>query len=112
MKISYDGLFDKCATFMCGDIEENTPVKVSENCTVAAAASDEEFCGVVAGVRNGMCAVKMNGAVTLGYTGNAPALGFTQLSADGNGGVKSASSGIMRLVVEVDEQAATVTFIM
>ena len=48
--------------------------------------------------------------VTAGYTGGAPALGWSGLAADGAGGVKSSESGREFLVVDVDTSAQTVTF--
>jgi hypothetical protein len=48
--------------------------------------------------------------VTAGYTGSAPALGWSGLAADGSGGVKTSETGREYLVVDVDTDAQTVTF--
>lgn len=69
-------------------------MKVSANGTVAACAAGDDFCGMVLSVGRGgdACAVALGGMVTAGYTvpaeGAAPALGWSGLSADGEGGVR------------------------
>ena len=56
------------------------------------------------------------GMVTAGYTvpeaGAAPALGWSGLSADGEGGVQADADGSTHLVVDVDTTAKTVTFVL
>ena len=58
----------------------------------------------------------MGGMVTAGYTvpaeGAAPALGWSGLSADGEGGVQADADGSTHLVVDVDTTAKTVTFVL
>lgn len=54
--------------------------------------------------------------VTAGYTvpeaGAAPAVGWSGLSADGEGGVQADVDGSTYLVVDVDTTAKTVTFVL
>ena len=51
--------------------------------------------------------------VTAGYTGDAPALGWSGLSADSSGGVKkNDAAGRKYLVVDVDTDGQTVTFVL
>lgn len=61
-------------------------------------------------------AVALGGMVTAGYTvpaeGAAPALGWSGLSADGEGGVQADADGSTYLVVDVDTTAKTVTFVL
>ncbi len=57
-----------------------------------------------------MRACRCKGFVKTPYSGTAPALGYTALAADGNGGVKAASSGPLRLVLELDTTKKTVGF--
>ena len=54
--------------------------------------------------------MQVKGFVKTPYSGTAPALGYTALAADGNGGVKAASSGPLRLVLELDTTKKTVGF--
>ena len=58
------------------------------------------------------CAVQVSGFVTVGYSGDAPALGRVCLAADGNGGVKSAGDGVACLAADVDTTAKTVTILL
>ena len=52
--------------------------------------------------KGGYAGVQVKGFVKTPYSGTAPALGYTALAADGNGGVKAAPSGPLRLVLELD----------
>ena len=112
----YDGIGRWAATFACsGEVEEGEVVKVSGSGTVSACAAGERFGGVVLAVgRDGAaCSVALGGLVTAGYTGSAPAAGWTELTADGSGGVKTvgaSDAGREVLVVDVDTAAQTVTF--
>ena len=111
MKSSYEGIGQWAATFACGDIAEGQVVKISGNGEVAACADGDQFCGVVISIGHDKqaCAVAMGGLVTVPYTGTAPALGWTGLAADANGGIKAAE-GHEYMVVDVDENGQTITF--
>ena len=114
MSFSFDGIGQWAATFACGEVQEGTMVKVSDNAKVAACAAGDAFCGQVISVaKDGMaCAVALGGMVTASYTGTAPKVGFATLSADGSGGVKADTAGRSHLVTAVDTTAKTVTFAM
>ena len=61
------------------------------------------------------CTVQMGGFAAVGYSGAAPALGYTALAADGLGGVQSAGEaegGVSRWVVDRDESGKTVTILL
>mgnify|MGYP001539022846 CR=1 FL=1 len=109
---------DSMDGFACDDLAEGELVKVSANGTVAACAAGDDFCGMVLSVGRGgdACAVALGGMVTAGYTvpaeGAAPALGWSGLSADGEGGVQADADGSTYLVVDVDTTAKTVTFVL
>ena len=85
---------------------------------VSACAAGEAFCGVViSAARDGAaCSVALGGMLTAAYSGAAPALGWTTLTADGSGGVKAEvgeqESGVRALAVEVDTAGKYVTFIL
>ena len=112
----YGGIGRWAATFTCsGEVDEGAVVKLSGSGTVSACAAGEKFGGVVisAARDKAACAVALGGLVTVGYTGAAPAAGWTALTADGSGGVKTAGeSDAVRevLVVDADTAAQTVTF--
>lgn len=129
MKVSYEGIGQWAATFACGQVAEGEMVKISGNGTVSACADGDDFCGqaLSVGRDGGACAVALGGMVTAGYTGTtAPALGWTSLAADGNGGVQAVSgskqtgsegaqaavAGRSYLVVDVDTSGKTVTFVL
>ena len=115
MSISYEGIGAWCATFAAGTgAEEGKVVKASANGTVSKCAANDGFCGVVQSVsRDGeACTVALGGMVQAAYTGTAPALGWSGLSANGTGGVKADSVGHSYLVVDVDSTGGTVTFVL
>lgn len=112
MKVSYEGIGQWAATFACQGVGEGEMVKVSGSGEVSACQAGDEFCGMALSVSRGgdACAVALGGMVTVGYSGDKPALGWCGLQADGSGGVAANDSGIRRLVVDVD--ADTVTFVL
>ncbi|WP_298033623.1 hypothetical protein [uncultured Dysosmobacter sp.] len=112
MKVSYEGIGQWAATFACSQTAEGQMVKVSGSGVVSGCAAGDSFCGQVLSVgRDGIaCAVALGGMVTAGYTGTAPAVGWSGLSANGQGGVQADAAGRTYLVVDVDESGGTVTF--
>ena len=115
MKSSFEGIGQWAATFACAeDVAQGQMVKVSSNGTVTACADGEKFVGQAAAVgRDGAaCSVVLGGMVTAAYIGTAPALGWSGLSANGSGGVKTDASGREHMVVNVEESTMMVTFVM
>ena len=113
MSISFQGIGQVCATFLCGTVEEGQLVKVSGRGTVAACGDGDNFCGVAVCKKDDACAVQVAGFVTVGYTGTVPAVGWSALAANGSGGVKSVSTGGQTLlVVDADTTAKTVTILL
>ena len=114
MNYSYEGIGQWTATFSGEAAVEDQVVKVSDSKTVGPCQSGDGFCGVVQSVsRDGeACTVALGGMVQAAYTGTAPALGWSGLSANGTGGVKADSVGHSYLVVDVDSTGGTVTFVL
>jgi len=115
MKLSYQGIGQWAATFACDKAAEGELVKVVGNGTVGACGDGEAFCGQVVSVsRDGTaCTVALGGMAVAAYSGDAaPALGWSGLSSDGNGGVKADAGGRSYLVVDVNEDARTITFVL
>ena len=113
MYYSYEQIGTVCATFSC------TPeVKVGQVChmfgnnCVCMADVDSDFDGVIVGRRELCAAVVVRGFVTVPYTGVPPFVGNTRLRADGTGSVHVANEGKSYLVVNVDTDNQTVTFLM
>ena len=114
MKNSFEGIGQWAATFACGkDLVEGQVVKLSGGGTVGTCADGDDFCGVAVVVDDdGVCTVIMGGMVTVPCSGSVPALGWSGLSADGAGGVKSSSAGQKYRVVDVDATGKMVTFVL
>ncbi|MBP3697807.1 MAG: hypothetical protein J6J45_09730 [Clostridia bacterium] len=111
MSVAFGGFHNETATFkVTEEISKGTPVKISDNATVAACGEGDEFCGIIAGGDNAYAAVQIYGEVTAKFSGTAPELGYTALVA-GADGVKAGGSREY-LVVAIDEAAGTVTFLM
>ena len=114
MNFSYEGIGQWAASFGCEEVKEGTPVKMTEAKTVGTCADGDGFCGVAVSVDKDSkaCAVALGGMVTVGFTGSAPAIGWSGLSAAGEDGVKADEAGRSYLVVDVDESAGMVTFVL
>ena len=111
MSVSYNGFNEKAITFRTKEkIADNTFVKISANDTVAACASGDVFCGIVATGDNKHATVLTNGTVTVPYTGTAPTLGYCNLVANGTGGVSVDANGRECLVLSINS-GNKVTFI-
>ena len=111
MSVSFGGFNSNTATFKTTEeIAAGTPVKITESATVAPCAQGDDFVGFVIDCDGKYASVQLSGTVTVPYTSSAPECGFTELAA-AEGGVAS-GSGREYLVLAVDENAATVTFLM
>ena len=113
MSISFEGVGQVCATFLGGGLTEGHVVKMTGGGTVGACKADDLFCGAALCCKDDACTVQVGGFVSVPYSGTAPTLGWSNLAADGKGGIKAAASGGMsRLVVDVDATAKTVTIML
>ena len=112
MSISLNGFAEESITLkMAGTAAKGTPVSISASLTAAPSQADGVFAGLLtASPKGGYAGVQVKGFVKTPYSGAAPVLGYTALAADGNGGVKAASSGPLRLVLELDTTKKTVGF--
>lgn len=109
MRVCFEEIGHMSATFAAESGEGGQVCKVSGNGAVAPCADGEAFCGVMEGVRKGFAAVQLHGFVTLPYTGTAPTLGYNNLVANANGGIKVGSAGKSCLVVSVDTDVKVAT---
>ena len=109
-KENFHGIGKLNVTFAAADgLEEGVVCKLTAD-GAAACSAGEAFCGMAEAVRDGCAGVQVEGFVTLGYTGTAPSVGYTNLSANGTGGVKVDSAGKSYLVAAVDTTDSIVTF--
>ena len=105
MNVSFEEIGRLSVTFMQSGCEGGQVCKVSGNGMVAPCAAGDKFCGIAEHVRGGHAAVQVAGFAEVACTG-AVAVGYVNLCADGQGGVK-AGTGREYLVVSVDENAKT-----
>lgn len=112
MNYGFDGVGQWAATFAAEEVEEGAVVKPAGNGSVTACAAGDAFCGVAiyVGHDGKACSVQLGGMATVPFSGTAPVVGYGVLAADGNGGVKTATSGEKYWIVAVDSAAGTVTF--
>ena len=113
-KISFEGIGEVAATFVCGeDVAAGEVVKVTGNGSVDVCTAGEKFGGVALTVDGGHSAVQVEGLVKvkLGES-HGVAVGWNHLLADGSGGVKKDSAqtptGREHLVIAVDSDGAVV----
>lgn len=111
MKVSFEGIGESVVTFYNSKTAEasaGNPVKISGNGEVSVCADGDRFFGVALACDTDFAAIQMGGYVELGYTGTAPAVGFTKLVSNSTGGVKTAETGREFLVVDVDTVSKTI----
>lgn len=112
MIFAYKGFHENIASFAFSDAVKGSPVEMAESCKVKNAAADHAFIGVCVNTDGEIAGVQLTGYTELPYTGTAPAVGITQLAADGNGGVKTAAAGRSVTVLKTDTVNKTVGFIL
>lgn len=105
MNVSFEEIGKLAVTFAQDGCAAGQVCKVSGNGQAAACAAGDKFCGIVDSVRGGYAAVQVAGFATVSVSGSMN-VGYVNLCADGNGGVK-AGSGREHLVVSVNEAAMT-----
>lgn len=112
MKVSFEGIGEQVVSFAANGEVKGAFVKLSANGTVAACSAAENFMGFCINAEDGFADVMTHGYITCPYTGTAPVVGYSQLTADTAGKVKTAQTGREYLVLDVDTAAKTVGFIM
>ena len=91
MSISYNGIGHFSVTFPENDCAEGAVCKLSNDGEAVSCSAGDKLFGVVKFVDGGKACVLIEGFVTVSYSGTAPNCGWCNLSADGNGGVKTDS---------------------
>lgn len=114
MKVSFEGIGEQVLSFSkASDVTKGAVVKMSANSTVKACSADDRFMGVCIAAGDSFAEVKTAGYTELGYTDDAPAVGYVKLAASTAGKVKAVTTGGAEyLVIKVDTAAGTVGFIM
>lgn len=135
MTVSFEGIGENVITFYnAGEnaAEAGYPVKLSGNGEVSKAGDGEAFIGIARAADADFAAVQTAGYLKAAYSGTVPAVGGVRLIADGEGAVKAdvgltdtvtvdeteydttgvTYTGRRYVVVDVDEAAGTVGFIL
>ena len=110
MKVSYEGIGQLCATFLCdGDVHEGALVEMSGNGKVRVCTTGKDFCGVaVAVAKDGTaCSVQLGGFVTVRCVDEEVKAGICKLCTDAEIRVKSGGEKSY-LVVSADGTTATI----
>ena len=108
MSISFKGLGENVITFKTTNAVAGEPVTISANERVTKSTSGETFCGVAVSVSEDYAAVQISGFVELPYSGTAPTVGYNTFVANGNGGVRTNTTGRTLLVVNVNSSTSKV----
>lgn len=102
MNIKFSGFNENVLTFeYTGTLNEGDLVKMTTSCKVTKAAANDSFIGVCVGTRNGYAAVQLNGYTEIAKSGTVN-VGYQKLVSAGSA-VKTAETGIDRLVIYVDD---------
>lgn len=112
---NFEGIGVVAVTMEGKSVDSGCTCSITGGCKVGNSQEGEAFHGMVLWTKGGVATVQVRGFVTCWYSGAAPTVGYQQLVSDGMGGVKvGAGTGENphRLVVDVDETNAMVTFLM
>lgn len=94
------------------DMKAGDPVTMYATNTCVTAKDGDKFIGVLYHSRETLGSVQVRGYVRLPYTGNDPQLGFDNLVANGEGGVRVADDGRTVAVIGVDTDKHFVEMIL
>lgn len=109
MNVSFEGIGEQVVSFKAsGSLKAGQLCAVKANATVSPCADGDKFAGVCIASDGGFAEVKCAGYVELGYSGAAPAFGYTKLAAAGDRYVKASADGRECLVVKIDEPRSVV----
>lgn len=114
-KVSFEGIGEMVATFYAGTgVAAGKVVKMgSTEATVAACDAGDRFLGVAVNVAGGYAGVQMKGFTKVACNDSNVTVGYVNLAADANGGVKKVSEGgEEHLVVARDTAANTAVIIL
>lgn len=108
MSISFKGFNEQVITFATEtELEVGTLVKMSSSATVEKCKGNDLFIGVVVSSNGNIVAVQVCGYISVPYSGTAPALGITALSAADEKTVATDGNGRTVTVIELDETNKT-----
>ena len=112
MNCSYEEIGHLSVTFPESGCTSGKVCKLNDSGMAVPCSDGDMFCGVVETVAGGYAGVQIHGFVEVAYTSTAPEIGYANLVADGNGGVKVSNTGDRYLVAAVDTVNSKVTMEM
>lgn len=109
MEFSFEGIGQVAATFAAAEgLQPGMAVTLTADSTVGLGKAGDAPCGMVLSTKNGMAAVQISGMAKVGYSGTAPAIGHATVGVDGNGKIKTVTSGGLGcLIVSVNTADST-----
>ena len=111
-KVSFEGIGEVTVTFACEpDTTAGQVVKLTGPGRVGPCDPEDRPAGVALSVKDGFAAVQLRGFTSVHVSGGTLTEGWACLSADGEGGLKTAgsdASGNEYLVVEAGSDTATI----
>lgn len=109
MNISYEGIGHLSVTFPTDNCAAGQVCGLNGEGKVCACPDGGKVLGLVESVNGNAAGVQIAGFAKVAYSGTAPAMGNTKLSADGLGGMKEDAAGNTYWIVNVDTVNKTVT---
>ena len=106
MNVSFEEIGRLAVTFAQSGCKAGQVCKLNADGKAVPCAAGDKFCGIVEGVRSGFAAVQVEGFATVAVSGTVN-VGYVNLCANGNGGVK-AGTGREYLVVCVNAGTAVI----
>ncbi len=94
------------------NLNKGCTAAMSDSYTVGLAGNGEAFIGICTHREKNCASVLIKGFAEVPYTGEAPAVGYCKLSANGTGGVKKDTNGREILVAGVDTAAMTIGIVL
>lgn len=111
MNVDFSGFGEKVITFSADNtvVKPGVPVRMADNGMVTRCTSNENFCGVCVGLRDGYAAVQVAGYIRM-PANTKITVGFRKLAAGSKDDIAANSAGRELLVVE--SSATEVGFIL
>lgn len=109
MRYSFEEIGSLCVTFPDGGCTKDAACKLDSGGNAVPCSAGDKVVGIVRMLRGGSAGVQIHGFAEVKYSGTAPTIGYVNLSANGNGGIKVDTAGKTHLIVAVNTADKTVT---
>lgn len=103
MNVSFQGFGEGIATFEAsGEISPGVPVRMENNGVVTACGNGEVPCGISVQTRDGFVSVLLKGYTRV-KCGSSVVVGWQNIVTDVGGKIKKGDTGLLVLVVDVED---------